>query len=792
MRVLVLSLLLHVSSPYTFYKSKRERFIVPGACCGSCWSTTDRIDQTKSGAHGENCSLKHSAVSTKVGEVDQKGPDINKQILSLAIPALAALSIDPLMSLVDTVIVGQWAGADNPLPLASIGSASSLLTFAFYIFNFLCNATAPILSSVRASGEYTKVQEIGGQALSASLVLGVALTAILTIASKTLLQAMGADMAGTAESAQQFLQLRALAAPAVLVATASIGIMRGCLDTVTPIYILLAANVLNLALDLVLILGADLGASGAAMATTSAEWGAAAMFLFALNRPNQESSEISTTSTTSNSNISHQSDFSCSGIRGEAGNKDVAHPEAHNTATGPAAYTGEIVTNLMRKIDSPLLDLPVRIAPEWSLPSWTRLRPLLQASAAVFLRTAVLQACLTGATALVARGGASSLETVAHAGMFELSSGGMDLDTDAAGVTSDAGESNAALLAAHVAAHQVATQVWLLCSFIADALAAAGQTLVADAMGKQLSAAPTTSSHDNSAATGSQNMSDDEHLTTNMRWPSCTKSDDNMSTSLSGQDLHEEVAPAAMGRPRAAAASSVSPAQEIARKVLVYSLILGAALAAGLSLGAAAPGHAIPYAFTQDADIISALLPVLPIVIISQPLNAVVFAADGVVQGAQDFAFQAKSMLVSAVVAAACYYSLQTSSNAGEGVGALVDQGLLPWLRASMQSLLQPHTAAGLDIVDAASSASASALELHGYDSVPRVAIEAQSSSVGPVLVSSGMPWDTEKSSTSSVDGALVHVWLSLVALQLVRGSTSLWRLCQLDNPLVRKPSEQA
>ena len=68
-----------------------------------------------------------------------------QSILELAIPTAGALLIDPLMTLADTAFVGRFSdsGADQ---LAGMGSSAALLTFSFYLFNFLCTATTPLVS----------------------------------------------------------------------------------------------------------------------------------------------------------------------------------------------------------------------------------------------------------------------------------------------------------------------------------------------------------------------------------------------------------------------------------------------------------------------------------------------------------------------------------------------------------------------------------------------------------------------------------------------------------------------
>lgn len=59
-----------------------------------------------------------------------------------------------------------------------------------------------------------------------------------------------------------FLRCRALACPALLALYVAIGSLRGHQDTRTPLNAALAANAVNLALDIVLMFGLRLGVAG--------------------------------------------------------------------------------------------------------------------------------------------------------------------------------------------------------------------------------------------------------------------------------------------------------------------------------------------------------------------------------------------------------------------------------------------------------------------------------------------------------------------------------------------------
>jgi hypothetical protein len=90
------------------------------------------------------------------------------------------------------------------------------------------------------------------------------------------------------------------------------------------------------------------------------------------------------------------------------------------------------------------------VTPTCKIPKWAAIKPLVVASSSVFVRSFMLQLSIAGAAAMATRSGGGSEFASANS----------------------------------VAAHQIALQLWLLCSFVCDALAAASQALVADRLGR--------------------------------------------------------------------------------------------------------------------------------------------------------------------------------------------------------------------------------------------------------------------------------------------------------------------
>jgi MATE family multidrug resistance protein len=287
---------------------------------------------------------------------------LDREIVGLALPALAALAADPLVSMIDTAFVGRL----GVVPLGALGVNASVFSLAFVVFNFLAYGTTPMVARAVGRGDRAGAGRLAVQALTLAVLAGGAALLLLQLFAGPVLDAMGATGELRAP-ALVYLRIRALAGPAVLLMIAGHGIFRGWHDTRTPLLVTLVVNAVNLVLDPLLIFGLGWGLVGAAVATVVAQWTGAVIFLRLIL-----------------------------GTRSEA--------------LGVRTY----------------------------LPGLAELRPFLRVGGALALRTLTLVGTMTLATAVATR-----LGTV------------------------------------QVAAHQIATQLWLLLALVVDALAVAGQAMVA-------------------------------------------------------------------------------------------------------------------------------------------------------------------------------------------------------------------------------------------------------------------------------------------------------------------------
>lgn len=198
----------------------------------------------------------------------------DREIIGLALPAMAALAADPLLGLVDTALIGRL----GVVPLAALGVSVALFTMAFFGFNFLTYGTTAEVARLRGAGRPREASTYALQALWLAVVLGVAATVVLEVGAPLLIGIMGAT-GDVADAAETYLRIRALASTPVLIVLVGHGAFRGAKDMGTPLWITLVTNVVNALLSWALIYPAGLGIAGAAWGTLMAQSAGAVAFL---------------------------------------------------------------------------------------------------------------------------------------------------------------------------------------------------------------------------------------------------------------------------------------------------------------------------------------------------------------------------------------------------------------------------------------------------------------------------------------------------------------------------------
>lgn len=191
---------------------------------------------------------------------------VTKQILSLALPALGTLIAQPLLTTIDSAMVGHLGTA----PLAGLAISSTILMTTFGLFIFLAYSTTSITAKHFGASQLKAGLQAGLDALWLALFCGIGATLFLLLFGPQLIELLGTSTA-TLPHATAYLQLAAPGLIGMLISLAATGTLRGLLDTRTPLIVATVGAVANAMLNAILIFGFNLGIAGSAIGTAITE-----------------------------------------------------------------------------------------------------------------------------------------------------------------------------------------------------------------------------------------------------------------------------------------------------------------------------------------------------------------------------------------------------------------------------------------------------------------------------------------------------------------------------------------
>lgn len=204
----------------------------------------------------------------------------HRRILALALPMTLSHVTTPLLGLVDATVIGRLGEAHL---LGAVALGAVIFDFVFWSFGSLRMATAGLTAQATGAGNRHEVDLALARAL---LVAGV--TGLLLVLLQWPIGALAFTMAGASEAVTDALStyffIRIWAAPFTLANYAILGSTLGRGRTDLGLVLQVAINVANIVLTMALVLGFDLGITGAAIGTALAEVLGAGLGLAVLRR----------------------------------------------------------------------------------------------------------------------------------------------------------------------------------------------------------------------------------------------------------------------------------------------------------------------------------------------------------------------------------------------------------------------------------------------------------------------------------------------------------------------------
>lgn len=199
----------------------------------------------------------------KAHDIDMLHGPLTGKLLLFALPFAASSILQQLFSTVDIVVVGQFVGS---IALAAVGANTFLINLMINFFVGISLGANVVIANHIGQGDEKKISGAIATSMLLSLTAGVVLLIVGILISRSVLQWMDTPQE-VLPQALVFLRIYLLGAPFLLVYNFGASILRSHGDTRRPLYILLIAGSINVALNLILVIVFHLGVAGAAIST---------------------------------------------------------------------------------------------------------------------------------------------------------------------------------------------------------------------------------------------------------------------------------------------------------------------------------------------------------------------------------------------------------------------------------------------------------------------------------------------------------------------------------------------
>ena len=204
-----------------------------------------------------------------------------KQLLRFFFPILLGTFFQQLYNTADAIIVGKFVGKEA---LAAVGGGTgTLINLIVGFFVGLSSGATVILSQFYGARDHKQASRTVHTAVALALAGGLLLTVVGFIASPVILRWMSTPE-DVIDLAVTYIRIYFCGMIPSMIYNIGSGILRAVGDSRRPLYFLIASCMVNIVLDVVLVLGLEMGVAGAALATILSQLCSAVLVILTLLR----------------------------------------------------------------------------------------------------------------------------------------------------------------------------------------------------------------------------------------------------------------------------------------------------------------------------------------------------------------------------------------------------------------------------------------------------------------------------------------------------------------------------
>ena len=216
-------------------------------------------------------------------KMDLTRGSVLKSLLLFAIPIVLTNILQQLYHAADMIVVGNFA-QDSTASLAAVGSTNSITALCLNLFVGLAVGANVVCAKLFGARKEEELRRAMHTSILLAVLCGVGIGLFGFFTARTLL--IWTSVPETVlNEATLYMQIIFLGQPGSIVYNFGASILRSHGDTKRPMYVLSAAGVLNVLLNLVFVIVFHLDAAGVALATIIAHYLSAGVILFFLFHP---------------------------------------------------------------------------------------------------------------------------------------------------------------------------------------------------------------------------------------------------------------------------------------------------------------------------------------------------------------------------------------------------------------------------------------------------------------------------------------------------------------------------
>ena len=176
-------------------------------------------------------------------------------IQKLAIPALISGIAEPILSITDTIIVGNMA-ENATISLGAVGIVGSFISMLIWVFGQTRSVIASIIAQALGQKKLEEVEDLPAQGILIIISSSFLIILLTYFNSEGLFKFYNAS-GNLLKFCVEYFNIRVWGLPFTLLTIGIFGIFRGLQNTYYPMIIAIVGTILNIVLDIILVYGVE-------------------------------------------------------------------------------------------------------------------------------------------------------------------------------------------------------------------------------------------------------------------------------------------------------------------------------------------------------------------------------------------------------------------------------------------------------------------------------------------------------------------------------------------------------